>query len=66
MNHHVRFIAKDLHRTDFISSERRPDNYNYGSLARLLLTFACYNPTIGYSQVKIFWNSKRRFDGHMI
>ncbi|CAF1370035.1 unnamed protein product [Rotaria magnacalcarata] len=50
MDHHVRLIAKDLHRTDFISSEQKPDNYNYGPLTRLLVTFACYNPRIGYSQ----------------
>ncbi|CAF2533248.1 unnamed protein product [Rotaria sp. Silwood2] len=50
MDYHVRLIAKDLHRTDFISSEKKPDNYNYGPLTRLLVTFACYNPTIGYSQ----------------
>jgi hypothetical protein len=50
MDHHVRLIAKDLHRTDFISLEKKPDDYNYGPLTRLLITFACYNPTIGYSQ----------------
>ncbi|CAF5109574.1 unnamed protein product, partial [Rotaria socialis] len=36
MDYHVRLIAKDLHRTDFISSEQKPDNYNYGPLTRLL------------------------------
>ncbi|CAF0951532.1 unnamed protein product [Rotaria sordida] len=50
MDYHVRLIAKDLHRTDFISSEKKPVDYNYGPLTRLLVTFACYNPTIGYSQ----------------
>lgn len=50
MDHHARLIAKDLHRTDFISSEKKTDDYNYGPLTRLLITFACYNPTIGYSQ----------------
>jgi len=49
MDHHVRLIAKDLHRTDFISEKKSAD-YNYGPLTRLLVTFACYNPTIGYSQ----------------
>lgn len=50
MDYHVKLIAKDLHRTDFISTEKKPDDYNYGPLTRLLVTFACYNPTIGYSQ----------------
>ncbi|UJR37673.1 hypothetical protein I4U23_030368 [Adineta vaga] len=50
MDRHVRLIAKDLHRTDFISSEKRPDNYNYGPLTRLLVAFASYHPNIGYSQ----------------
>jgi hypothetical protein len=50
MDRHVRLIAKDLHRTDFISSKTKPDEYNYGPLTRLLITFACYNPRIGYSQ----------------
>jgi hypothetical protein len=62
MDRHVRLITKDLHRTDFISSKTKPDEYNYGPLTRLLVTFACYNPHIGYSQGihshrKIFENS---------
>ncbi len=58
MDRHVRLIAKDLHRTDFISSEKKADDYNYGPLTRLLVTFACYNPTIGYSQ-GIYSNLKK-------
>ena len=50
MDRHVRLISKDLHRTDFISSKTKPDEYNYGPLTRLLITFACYHPHIGYSQ----------------
>lgn len=50
MDHHIRLIAKDLRRTDFISSETKADDYNYGPLTRLLVTFAFYNPHIGYSQ----------------
>lgn len=50
MDDHIRLIAKDLHRTDFMSSENKFDNYNYGPLTRLLVTFAYYNPTIGYCQ----------------
>lgn len=50
MDRHVHLIAKDLHRTDFISSSKKPDDYNYGPLTRLLVAFASYNPTIGYSQ----------------
>ncbi len=55
MDHHVRLISKDLHRTDFISSTTKPDEYNYGPLTRLLITFACYNPHIGYSQGILFF-----------
>jgi hypothetical protein len=58
MDHHVRLIAKDLHRTDFISSKTKPDEYNYGPLTRLLITFACYNPHIGYSQGILFHLTK--------
>ena len=50
MDRHIRLIEKDLHRTDFLSTAKRPDDYNYGPLTRLLVTFAYYNPTIGYSQ----------------
>jgi hypothetical protein len=60
MDHHVRLIAKDLHRTDFISEKKSAD-YNYGPLTRLLVNFACYNPTIGYSQ-GIYSDLKR--EGH--
>jgi hypothetical protein len=60
MDRHVRLIAKDLHRTDFISLEKKSDDdYNYGPLTRLLVTFACYNPTIGYSQ-GIYFNLKKK------
>lgn len=54
MDRHVRLIAKDLHRTDFISSKTKPDEYDYGPLTRLLITFACYHPDIGYSQGIVF------------
>lgn len=50
MDRHVRLIAKDLHRTDFISANTKPDQYDYGPLTRLLITFASYHPQIGYSQ----------------
>ena len=52
MDRHVRLIAKDLHRTDFVSSSKKPDDYNYGPLTRLLVAFASYHPTVGYSQGK--------------
>lgn len=57
MDRHIRLIAKDLHRTDFISSNTKAEDYNYGPLTRLLVTFAFYNPHIGYSQGKTFFHS---------
>lgn len=50
MDRHVRLIGKDLHRTDFVSMSQKPEDYDYGPLARLLINFASYNPSIGYSQ----------------
>ncbi|CAF0784271.1 unnamed protein product [Didymodactylos carnosus] len=45
MNEHIQLILKDIPRTDRCSSIN-----NHNRLTRLLITFVCYHPSIGYAQ----------------